>query len=121
MSRKHQHGNLAPKCTSQWHGLSRDLCSLSAKGRDPRECIWRAAEASFSPYFQCRPQPVVRPEALAVHTNFDILIEFLENFGDAGDFGLASLVPCEEKSASKICSATLNDAMQYTWSSESWL
>ena len=99
-----EHGNLAAKCASRWLRLSRSLVHYQWEDEVRGRALGERPQGVIGPSFQGVRQPVVRFGALAVHPNFDVLIEFLEELErDARDFQLADDVPCDERVKDLLC------------------
>jgi hypothetical protein len=99
-----KHGNLAAKCASRRLRFSRSLVHYQREDEILGRALGERPQGVLGPGFQGARQLAVRFGTLAVHPNFDLLVELPEELeGDAGDFQLADDVPCDERVKDLFC------------------
>jgi hypothetical protein len=99
-----KHGNLAAECASRRLGFSRSLVHYQREDEVFGRALGERPQGVLGPSFQGARQLVVRFGALAVHPDFDLLVELPEEFErDTGDFQLADDVPCDERVKDLFC------------------
>lgn len=111
-----KHGNLAAKCASGRLGFSRGLVHDQREDEILGRAHGKRPQGVLGPSFQGARQVAVRFGALAVHPDFDLLVELPEELeGDAGDFQLADDVPCDERVKDLLCDVERRKVL-YLWS-----
>ena len=111
-----EHGNLAAKCTSRGHRLSRSLVHYQREDEVLGRALGERSQGVLGPSFQGVRQPVVRFGTLAVHPNFDVLVELLEELErDARDFQLTDDVPCDERVKDLFCDVERRKVLHLEW------
>ena len=99
-----EHGNLAAKCALRRLRLSRSLGHYQREDEIRGRALGERPQGVLGPGFQGVRQLVVCFGTLAVHPNFDLLVELLEELErDFRDFQLADDVPCDERVKYLLC------------------
>lgn len=115
-----EHGNLAAECAARRLRFSRSLVHYQREDEVFGRALCQRPQGVLGPSFQGVRQPIVRFGTLAVHPNFGVLVDLLEELErDFRDFQLADDVPCDERVKDLLCNVERRKVLHLEW--ERWL
>jgi hypothetical protein len=111
-----EHGNLAAKCAPRRLRLSRSLVHYQREDEVRGRALGERPQGVLGPSFQGVRQLFVRFGTLAVHPDFDLLVELLEELErDVSDLQLADDVPRDERVKYLFCDVERRKVLHLEW------